>query len=431
MTHTLGAGVDGAIRRIEIAYDTAGRPFLYTSYDAATAGNIVNQVQQVYNGLGQLITEYQEHSGAVNTSTSAKVQYVYSEMSGGANHSRLVSITYPNGKVFNFNYGAGLDSTISRLTSLSDSTGTLESYSYLGESLVIKRAHPQPGVDLTYIKQGAEPNGDAGDQYTGLDRFGRIVDQRWIKTSDSSHTDRFQYGYDRDSNRLYRDNLLNNSFDELYHVNGPTAGNDGLNQLTDFRRGPLSDSNGDGIPDTIVSATRIQGWSFDSLGNFNTQTTDGVPENRTHNKQNQVTQVGSNNLTFDANGNMLTDETGKQFKFDAWNRLVEVKDSGGNTLATYKHDALKRRIIETSSGTTRDLYYSDLWQVLEERIGGGAQIKVEVLHQVEGRGGWATSFGCGAFTPLLFFLASCQAARGGRYSAARRPRREERKTKAA
>jgi hypothetical protein len=47
-------------------------------------------------------------------------------------------------------------------------------------------------VDLTYIKQGVEGNGDAGDQYTGLDRFGRVVDQRWIKTSDSSHTDRFK-----------------------------------------------------------------------------------------------------------------------------------------------------------------------------------------------------------------------------------------------
>ena len=46
--------------------------------------------------------------------------------------------------------------------------------------------------------------GDAGDQYTGLDRFGRVVDQRWVKTADGSHTDRFQYGYDRNSNRNKR-----------------------------------------------------------------------------------------------------------------------------------------------------------------------------------------------------------------------------------
>jgi len=56
----------------------------------------VNQVQDVYNGYGQLITQYQEHGGAVNTASSAKVQYGYSQPTG-ANYSRLSSETYPNG----------------------------------------------------------------------------------------------------------------------------------------------------------------------------------------------------------------------------------------------------------------------------------------------------------------------------------------------
>ena len=34
-------------------------------------------------------------------------------------------------------------------------------------------------MKLTYIKQAGEPNGDAGDQYTGLDLFSSIVGQRW------------------------------------------------------------------------------------------------------------------------------------------------------------------------------------------------------------------------------------------------------------
>lgn len=34
----LGSGVDGAVRRIEVAYDTGGRPYLFTSFDAASAG---------------------------------------------------------------------------------------------------------------------------------------------------------------------------------------------------------------------------------------------------------------------------------------------------------------------------------------------------------------------------------------------------------
>src|SRR5205823_14988087 len=66
---TLGSGVDGSVRRIEIAYDTQGNPYLLTSYDAASGGSVVNQVQRSFNGLGQLTAEYQSHSGAVNTST--------------------------------------------------------------------------------------------------------------------------------------------------------------------------------------------------------------------------------------------------------------------------------------------------------------------------------------------------------------------------
>jgi hypothetical protein len=194
---TLGSGVDGAIRRLETAYDTGGRAYLFTSYDAASAGNVVNQVQRGYNGLGQLTVEYQAHAGAVVIATTPKVQYAFSEMSGGANHSRQVSMTYPSGRAITYNYASGLANTISRLSSITDGSTTLESLDYLGLGTVVRRAHPQPGVDLTYIKQSGESNGDASDQYTGLDRFGRIVDQRWIKTSDGSHTDRFKYGYDR------------------------------------------------------------------------------------------------------------------------------------------------------------------------------------------------------------------------------------------
>jgi RHS repeat-associated protein len=92
---------------------------------------------------------------------------------------------------------------------------------------------------------------------------------------------------------------------------------------------------------------------------------------RTHNLQNQVTGVGSASLSFDANGNMTEDEQGRTFIWDAWNRLVEVKQ-GSTTLVEYRYDGLKRRIIEDDGTTEKHLYYSDQWQVLEERGGGNA-----------------------------------------------------------
>jgi RHS repeat-associated protein len=357
---TLGTGVDGTVRRIDTAYDGQGNPYLVTSYDSVSGGNVVNQVQRAYNGLGQLIQEWQATSGSVNTSTTPSVQYGYSfAPSGSTDHSRLTSITYPNGRVISYNYATGLDDTISRLTSISDTGTTLESYSYLGLGTVVKRAHPQTGVDLTYISTNGS-TGDAGDQYTGLDRFGRVVDQNWYNSSTSTSADDRQYGYDRDSNRLYMKNTVSTSNSELYAY-------DALNQLTSFQRGTLNSTN-NGL---TGSASRSQSWTTDAVGNFATQVTNGTTQSRLANKQNEITSIsGATTPTYDATGNTTGDDTGKQFVYDAWNRLVVVKNSGGSTLATYRYDALSRRVRETRGSTTTDLYYSDEWQLLEERVGG-------------------------------------------------------------
>ena len=85
--------------------------------------------------------------------------------------------------------------------------------------------------------------------------------------------------------------------------------------------------------------------------------------------------VRSAKLTHDANGNLTSDETGRQFVYDAWNRLVAVKDAEGNLLKGYAYDGLHRRIQETAGGVTTDLYYSDAWQVLEERVGGQTRVQ--------------------------------------------------------
>jgi hypothetical protein len=42
---TLGSGDDGAVRRIETAYDGQGNAYLITSNDDSSGGNIVDQVQ--------------------------------------------------------------------------------------------------------------------------------------------------------------------------------------------------------------------------------------------------------------------------------------------------------------------------------------------------------------------------------------------------
>lgn len=330
----------------------------------ASGGNVVNEIRREYNGLGQLTNEYQSNTGAVNTGTTPRVQYAYSEMSGGTNHSRLTSMTYPNGRALNYNYTAstgiaGIDDRISRLSSISDTSATLESLTYLGLGTVVKRAHTQPGADLTYIKLTGESNGDSQDQYAGLDRFNRVANQRWMNSVSSGTVDRFGYAHDRNSNRLYKENLLDTTKSELYAY-------DGLDRLTNMQRGTLNGSK----TGLIGSATRSQNWSLDALGNPNSVTTDGSAETRTHNKQNQLTGMGASTLAFDANGNVTTDQTGTTFVYDAWNRLVEAKN-GPVSLIRYEHDGVGRRVEEGST----TLYYSSQWQVIEERESGVAVVQ--------------------------------------------------------
>jgi RHS repeat-associated protein len=309
----------------------------------------------------------------VNTGSTPNVQYTYVEGANGANNSRLTTLTYPNGRAITFNYNTGVDTNISRLSSITDGSTTLESYSYLGLDTAVKRAHPQPtnGLDLTYIGSGT---GDGGDQYTGLDRFGRVVEQKWqTEQATPTVTDDFKYGYDPNGSALFRTNEVNHNFDELYHPNGSGNGYDNLNQLTAFARGTLNANH-----DTISSPSHSISYSLDGVGNFASTTTDGgSPVSNTFNKQNEQTKAGAANLTFDNNGNTTTDDQGHTLVYDAWNRLVAVKN-GGSTLVSYKYDALSRKTVE-NPGTTNDLFYSSSWQVVEERAGGVSTATIQYV----------------------------------------------------
>ena len=83
---------------------------------------------RVYNGFQQLVTEYQEHNGAVNTGTSANVQYAYADGSG--NTIRLTDIIYPNGRQVSLVYDSPADDMLSRPTAIVDGTLTSGLISY-------------------------------------------------------------------------------------------------------------------------------------------------------------------------------------------------------------------------------------------------------------------------------------------------------------
>lgn len=367
---TLADGVDDSIQRIDTAYDALGNPYLVTSYNDTSGETIANQVMDVYNGLDQLTQEYQEQAGAVDIESTLSVQYAYTDLTEG-NNSRLVSITYPNGREIDYNYAEGLNDSISRISSISDGEVTLEALTYLGLGTVVVRAYPQADTALTYIQQDGDDaaNTDGGDKYTGLDRFGNVIDQFWINTSTGDPQSRVQYAYDQDGNVLYANNLVNSAFSQLYTY-------DNLNQLATYKQGTLSASEEDGPLDTVSSPNDSQSFTTDAVGNFTSVTTGETTQTREANADNQITSVcDATTPVYDNNGNLITDENGQHYVYDAWNRLANVKDSEETIIAIYVYDGLRRRIQQTESSVTTDIYFNSSWQAIEERVSGSATVQ--------------------------------------------------------
>ena len=259
---TLATGIDGAVLRLEAAYDVRGQLQKITSLDNATVdtGTIVNQVQFAYNDFGQAVDTWQSHSGAVNTVSTPKVQYGFAD--GSANTIRPMSVTYPNGRQIDYDYGtaSGIDDSLSRVASIIDSTPNqhLADYSYLGSSSVVKQESPQASLQYTLISLTSSNDPDTGDIYTGLDRFGRIKDVRWWNTSSSTNLSRIKYGYDRASSRTWRDNITdpNSHHDWLYNY-------DDLHRLKDGERGTLNSTE-----TAITNPQFAQCWTLDETGNW-------------------------------------------------------------------------------------------------------------------------------------------------------------------
>jgi hypothetical protein len=83
----------------------------------------------------------------------------------------------------------------------------LVTYTRLGLDTTVVVGYVEPNLQMTYLKLAGEPVGDGGDQYTGLDRFNRVVDVRWINRKNAD-VNRFKYGFSRAGNRLWRQNVV-------------------------------------------------------------------------------------------------------------------------------------------------------------------------------------------------------------------------------
>ena len=277
-------------------------------------------------------------------------------------------MVYPNGRTIDYNYSgtnlnSALDNAIGRLDAIVDGPNSgdagqvLEQYSYLGLSTIVARNHPQAGINLTLLGN-AGSIGSGGDQYAGLDRFGRFADQNWVNTITGQSVDNFTYSYDANSNVTSENNLLDTAYSQTFTY-------DPLNRLAGSTLGGAAN----------------QSWILDSQGNWSTFTSNGVTQTQTANAQNQITSIsGSATPIYDNNGNMTTDQAGNTYIYNAWNQLVSASNAAGKVIARFSYDARGYRVTESypqggtgiPAGTTKYLYYSNQEQVIEERWNGTA-----------------------------------------------------------
>ena len=204
-----------------------------------------------YDTNGNTDKVFQEHNGAVNTSTSVYVGYGYDNTTATLANGMTIAVTgfrpttlqYPTtgtntSRVITDSYGTpgGMDDEINQLDSIADGSGTandattgdtLDTVGHLGDGTIASETYNQPdiGYDLLGTTNG-QPN---------LDQFGRVQNMFWANYANNSQTlDGYGYQFNQQGDVSLRANAVDAVFSEMYQ-------NDKLDQLTSLIRGAVSD----------------------------------------------------------------------------------------------------------------------------------------------------------------------------------------------
>jgi RHS repeat-associated protein len=134
---------------------------------------------------------------------------------------------------------------------------------------------------------------------------------------------------------------------------------DSIYRLVDYKVGPL-------VAGTVPVPVTRTAYNLDAVGNWDSKTTDAVTQTRTHNAANEITQIDTQAISHDHNGNLIQDAN-YDYTFDENNRLIGVAQASV-PVASYAYDAMGRRISKTV-GPVVTVFYYDNARIIEERDG--------------------------------------------------------------
>ena len=172
----------------------------------------------------------------------------------------------------------------------------------------------------------------------------------------------FTHDFDNEGNKRFENKLSDaansQTKSEAYQY-------DTIYRLIDYKVGPLVGST---VP---VPTTQTQ-YTLDPVGNWNTKTTNAIPEARTHSVTNEITQIGVVPVLSDLDGN--TSEDGLyRYAYDEENRLTAVtRKADSRLVGQYQYDALSRRVKKIAdpppiSSPVETRYFYDGARIVEEQ----------------------------------------------------------------
>ena len=104
-----------------------------------------------------------------------------------------------------------------------------------------------------------------------------------------------------------------------------------------------------GVPTPVTQTA----YNLDKLGNWNSKTTDGVPQTRTHSPSNEIATINGGPVVSDFNGN-TTNYGPSGYQYDEENRLIKAVAAPVMTVrGQYQYDAFGGRIPSLIFSATR------------------------------------------------------------------------------
>jgi RHS repeat-associated protein len=308
----------------QYAYDARNRQIAYT--------DPLQQTERYgYDGTGNLVN-YTDRKGQVT-------KYTFDNL------DRLALITYADGSTVTYRYDQG-----NRPVQIVDSVNGTIKYAYDSYDRITTETTPKGAVSYTYYPNGLRKTMTVSGQptvryaYDTGDRLLRIDQDAGASNNNLALSVAFTYDA---ANRRTQTTLPNGTTQNYSY--------DDAGQLTRIvYRGADGSELGDLSYSYDAAGQRIK--TGGSLAR--TRLTDDV-SSATVDAANRLTSWGGGTLTYDANGNLISDGT-ISYVWNARNKLTQIKGANGSVIATFEYDALGRRMSKVVNGQAVGYMYDGL-----------------------------------------------------------------------